>query len=676
MKLPLVLVLVLVGAGPVRAADQAVNTLTLPLPRYLELMEKAEPAKPAAPTKVEPSQLAAQRLAVKLDGDTVTMESSFEVVVKSAGAPALILSVPGRVETINLHGGAATLGRNTSGLLEWSAAAPGRYRVTLLSRLAADPQAEALFVRVPESSAPVYEVTVDFPVERQVTLSAGVVLANTQEAGRKKLRFSPPPQAPAVVSFARTTPTAAPQLEAFARAVVVTHLDIKGEEIVRTDTVLVEVLRGELDRLEARLPQAGDLLAATMDDGGEVVVTRDPASLSAIGRRKTRLDKNGFLKLSWRLPSDVLGGELVLPPIEPTIPVRARYLVVSSAVAAELVPLPAERWSAINLTDPPEALAAELANRPPAAGWRLDLDPATTGREVPRLSLQRLPVVVAAPPPLSARQTITYLNADGSLLVQERYLLDRHVEALELVLPEGLSLASAKVSAQLVQPILRDGVHLVPIAYSAEVPIVVEVTMSDRQRLSFAKRARHRFVLPRLKAEVFTHRWDWVLPEQLTASRLSGALREVAEGWLPPQAANGDESVWRVDGVVITDMGAIGSAPSYYNFNSFEEPLAGEADEMKVKDGKVVRREELENSPTGRDPWQILQKAPGVLADRVNVGGNEGGQQSAYISPGTTVEARPAVAVKARVARFSAVLPEPEVSLELELAMAKKRGRS
>ena len=32
-----------------------------------------------------------------------------------------------------------------------------------------------------------------------------------------------------------------------------------------------------------------------------------------------------------------------------------------------------------------------------------------------------------------------------------------------------------------------------------------------------------------------------------------------------------DNSVWAVDGVVITDMGAIGSSPSYYNFDAFEE---------------------------------------------------------------------------------------------------------
>ncbi len=38
----------------------------------------------------------------------------------------------------------------------------------------------------------------------------------------------------------------------------------------------------------------------------------------------------------------------------------------------------------------------------------------------------------------------------------------------------------------------------------------------------------------------------------------------------------------------------------------------------------------LEKIPTARDPWAVLQSTPGVLTDRINVGGNESGQQSAY----------------------------------------------
>ena len=42
--------------------------------------------------------------------------------------------------------------------------------------------------------------------------------------------------------------------------------------------------------------------------------------------------------------------------------------------------------------------------------------------------------------------------------------------------------------------------------------------------------------------------------------------------------------------------------------------------------------------PAGRDPWAVMQNVPGVLTDRVNVGGNESGQQSVYTGPGTRSE--------------------------------------
>src|SRR6202171_1907716 len=49
-----------------------------------------------------------------------------------------------------------------------------------------------------------------------------------------------------------------------------------------------------------------------------------------------------------------------------------------------------------------------------------------------------------------------------------------------------------------------------------------------------------------------------------------------------------------------------------------------------------VGKVELESIPTSRDPWTILQQAPSVLVDRVNVGGSQSGQQSVYVGKGTT----------------------------------------
>ena len=49
-----------------------------------------------------------------------------------------------------------------------------------------------------------------------------------------------------------------------------------------------------------------------------------------------------------------------------------------------------------------------------------------------------------------------------------------------------------------------------------------------------------------------------------------------------------------------------------------------------------VSLDELQNIPSSRDPWVVLQTVPGIIVDRVNVGGAESGQQSNYQAKGAT----------------------------------------
>ena len=44
--------------------------------------------------------------------------------------------------------------------------------------------------------------------------------------------------------------------------------------------------------------------------------------------------------------------------------------------------------------------------------------------------------------------------------------------------------------------------------------------------------------------------------------------------------------------------------------------------------------EQLQNVPSARDPWVILQQTAGIAMDRENIGGNMSGQQSNYVSRG------------------------------------------
>jgi hypothetical protein len=58
-------------------------------------------------------------------------------------------------------------------------------------------------------------------------------------------------------------------------------------------------------------------------------------------------------------------------------------------------------------------------------------------------------------------------------------------------------------------------------------------------------------------------------------------------------------------------------------------------DPKATRNGPTISLAELQKVPTARDPWTVLQGTPGVLVDRVNVGGNQSGQQSAYVGPGS-----------------------------------------
>jgi hypothetical protein len=57
-------------------------------------------------------------------------------------------------------------------------------------------------------------------------------------------------------------------------------------------------------------------------------------------------------------------------------------------------------------------------------------------------------------------------------------------------------------------------------------------------------------------------------------------------------------------------------------------------DTRAVTTGGVFTKEQLDNIPSARDPWVILEMTPGVVMNQQNVGGNKSGQQSAFVSHG------------------------------------------
>jgi hypothetical protein len=64
-----------------------------------------------------------------------------------------------------------------------------------------------------------------------------------------------------------------------------------------------------------------------------------------------------------------------------------------------------------------------------------------------------------------------------------------------------------------------------------------------------------------------------------------------------------------------------------------ETPLV---DTKKRGTGTTLTTEELSQVPNARDPWGVLRNVPGVLMDRVNIAGNENGQQASVAGKGST----------------------------------------
>jgi hypothetical protein len=66
---------------------------------------------------------------------------------------------------------------------------------------------------------------------------------------------------------------------------------------------------------------------------------------------------------------------------------------------------------------------------------------------------------------------------------------------------------------------------------------------------------------------------------------------------------------------------------------SSEAPLV---DTRRMGTRSNFTQEQLQNVPSARDPWVMLERSPGIAMDRANVGGSQSGQQSGYVSRGAT----------------------------------------
>jgi hypothetical protein len=110
-------------------------------------------------------------------------------------------------------------------------------------------------------------------------------------------------------------------------------------------------------------------------------------------------------------------------------------------------------------------------------------------------------------------------------------------------------------------------------------------------------------------------------------------LKVEIEGFTPLEQKGVSVNIGRNTGVEATLQPAIQGET--INVIADRSPLL---DRLKQGPGQTVTLKDLESTPTARDPWAVLASAPGVVADRINVGGNESGQQALFVGPGSTCD--------------------------------------
>jgi hypothetical protein len=339
----------------------------------------------------------------------------------------------------------------------------------------------------------------------------------------------------------------------------------------RHDVVVYEVSRGGLGSFTVGLPP-GMTVETVGTDEGEVVPAVESRRLTV--QRRQQLRSVGYLVLT---STPAPGSALALEPVVPEGTVRARYVALSSSIAADAHPVPEASWSRIDLDDLPPALRDALTGIDLSAAWRLSGQPAGA-----RMAIAVLPAAASLPMVASLRETTTLLTLDGTLLHRDRITLRPGAigTALDLTLPPSATLWSARVDEVPVRPLERgNGTISVPLGFDTGRDAVVEV-ISVQERAIPKGRSELALDLPRVAVPVQEHRWRLLLPDGASYRYRSGELRPAVERRRPIEqaistGANAGGAVGSVEGVVESDTPAPaptpGSAPADYDFDAFEE---------------------------------------------------------------------------------------------------------
>ena len=625
LRLLIVWVLLLMAGG---AFAQIPAEVTLPLQDYLSLVETVERverqrAEELVRRETPVAEVTSQRVSLAIGKDEVTVISDFEILLQGRVLQPVRLPLAGFSETIEVRdesgrpGPAAISAVDGSGVM-LAATEPGRYTVHVNGRVDLKTGTGRLFLgRV---AAPVASTEVDLPADLAWSSPGAVVVEEREQDGRRRVRLATARGEDTVLDVRRKVDSAEAE-KLLAQSVVLTILQLRPEGLRRHDVVLYEVRRGSLSQFSVELPPGLEIEQAGTDEGTVVPIV-ETGRLTV--HRQRQLQGVGYLVLSSTppaLPSDGLSLDAVKPTAEVT-EVRARYLAISSAVAADVRPVPEPAWSRVDLSDLPSVLSAALTALDLAAAWRQVGDGAGA-----RLAVAPLPAAPRLDATIRRRDTTTLLTVDGTLLFRDRFLVQarrRAGAALDVTLPAGGRLWSTKVDDQAVRPLERGGVVSVPLGFSSGGTATVEV-VSVQERALPPGRSQLALDLPLVNAPVLIHELRLLLPEKASYRLRQGNLRFVPPGW----------------------SGTAG----YYDFDSFEEAPSEPAGESPPAQKDARADIPASNSAIYRKEVEGLQQ------------GLVGGVKPLGVS----------IPESGKALAFAGVLPPSRITVELDV---KAKGKS
>jgi hypothetical protein len=610
------LLLLAAAAGAAHADDAQEQTaadggqVTLALKDYLALRDTAERldrrrAETALHREATASEVAVERVRVRIADASPRARAQFteelEVVIQGRPKqpqPLPLAGFPSRLEVVR---GAATAALSAGGegpVLV--AAAPGRYAVRAEGRVTLEGGAGESRLAFGRIAAPVAELDVDLPAELGWSFQGGVAVEERVDRGRRRLRLSAKRgETPGLTLRRQVDGNEADRL--LAESTVLTIVELRPDGPRRHDVVLYDVSRGALTDLAVELP-AGLAVEQAASDEGMVAPEAEEEGRRLTVHRRRRLQGAGFLVLT---STPAAGAALPLDAVRPGPPVRARYLALASTVAAAAQPLPAARWERVDLEDLPPTLGEALTALDLAAAWRLiGAEPGAGLSAGTSMAVSLLPPAGRLETLVRLRETTTLLTVDGTVLHRDRFTLGQAGAALDLSLPAGATLWSARVGAEAVRPLERAGGLSVPLGFAARagaaLPVVEVVSVLERALPG--GRARLGLELARVRAPVLAHRWQLLLPEGARYRFRGGDLKPVP----PPAATPAGNPVPKPPAHVLTDRINVGGNESgrQSDYVVAESPVF---DERRVATGATVQPKDLPAVP------QALGETPGYF---------------------------------------------------------------